>query len=245
MTRITTAPEVDSHPLWTMDGQQIVFSSLRDEDGAGLYARVADGTGDAEQLMLRETGPPQPTGWGPEGVSAVFHAPGNSRDIGTFSTDGSGELEMLIDSEFNEAWSVVSPNGRWIAYSSNPTGALEVYVERFPELGERRQISTGGGDFPRWSQDGEELFYRSGGATFQVWAVSVGSGDDLSSGIPELLFESTAYLNQGGNRMYDVATGDRFLISALASAVPEGPPDSHLVLVRNWFEELQRLVPVD
>ena len=242
MTRITTAPEVDSHPLWTTDGQQIIFSSLRDEGGAGLYARVADGTGDAEQLT-QETGPAQPTGWGPEGVTGVFHAPGNARDIGTFSLDGSGEPEMLIDSEFNEAWSVVSPNGRWIAYSSNPTGALEVYVERFPELGERRQISTGGGDFPRWSPDGDELFYRSGGATFQVWAVSVGSGDDLSPGIPELLFESAAYLNQGGNRMYDVASGDRFLISALASAVPEGPPDSHLVLVQNWFEELKRLVP--
>ena len=248
MTRITTDPAVDSHPLWTADGQQIIFSSLRDEGGAGLYARLADGTGDAEQLMLREgTATLRPTGWGPDGVSAVFHA-GDSlsnRDIGTLSREGDREPQMLIESAFNEAWSVVSPNGRWIAYSSNPTGALQVYVERFPGLGERRQISTGGGDFPRWSPEGDELLYRSNGTSRQVWAVSVGSGEALDPGIPELLFESTTYLNQPGNRMYDVASGDRFLISALASAVPESRPGSHLVLVQNWFEELSRLLPVD
>ena len=247
-TKITTDPAVDSHPIWDGDGQRIIFSSERGLSDGGLYIRAADGTGGAEPLLLAEGGLPQPTGWADAQGALVFHQrsfqaseTGFNRDVGLLPLSRQAEPQMLFESELDRAWGSVSPNGRWVAYAAAQSGVLQVFVERFPAGGNRRQISNVGGDFPRWSPDGRELFFRSNGPSDRFFVVSVEEEDGITPSIPELLFSNSRYINQPGNRMYDIApTGDRFLVSALTG----GATSNEMVLVRGWLAELSELVQV-
>src|SRR5215471_13402752 len=81
---------------------------------------------------------------------------------GCYQQKENGRLRPLLQSAFSEQWGVISPNGLWLAYASDETGSSEVYVQSFPELGKRVQISEMGGFQPAWSRSGRELFYRTG-----------------------------------------------------------------------------------
>ena len=159
-----TTDGLASNPLWTPDGRQVVFTSQ--QDGIfGLYRRNADGTGDAETLLIDDDARGLGArAWTPEGDAVVFERfslSGNQSDLALLSLEDERAVELLLDSEFNESRAALSPNGQWIAYDSNRSGRPEVYVERFPDLGERQPVSTNGGRLPRWSPNGRELFYQT------------------------------------------------------------------------------------
>ena len=111
----------------------------------------------------------------------------------------------------SDSTSPVSPNGRWIAYHSNTSGRIEIFVERYPELGNQQQISVNGGRLPVWSRDGKELFFISLDSR-QMLAVQVQSGTMLVAAPPKVLFEIEMLVPPGGARTYDVAPDGRFLI---------------------------------
>jgi serine/threonine-protein kinase len=146
---------------------------------------------------------------------------------------------------------MISPNGQWIAYVSKETGRPEVYVQRFPELGFRQQISTDGGTDPTWSPDGRALFYLTrtlGGGPDEMAVVTIDPGPPLSVGAPEVLFDHAPYqrrLAQG--RQYDVdPDGQRFLMMLDAAAGDGGAVLRRQInVVLNWFEELNARVPVN
>ena len=153
------------------------------------------------------------------------------------------EAKVLLKNEFCNDFAAVSPDGRWMAYQSNLSGRYEIYVERYPELGYRQQISTGGGMRPIWSRDGRELFFATPDNR-QMLAVPVQSGTTLAAGRPQALFEFANMLpNAGGSRPYDIAPDGRFLIIRSGQAEAGGGTASNMVLVQNWTEELKRLVP--
>ena len=131
----------------------------------------------------------------------------------------------------------MSPDGRWLAYTSDEGGELNVYVRPFPDLASGLwPVSTDGGLEPVWSLDGRELFYRSGVA---IKVVSVGTGDSFGIGAARTVFEGP-YLDLGAGRQYDVAfDGERFL---MLKAAPADGRSRRVVVVQNWFEELKRLV---
>ena len=138
------------NPLWTLDGRQVVFTSQR--DGVfGLYRRNADGTGDAEPLLIDDDASGlRAEAWTPEGDAVVFErrdqsGSANQSDLALLSLEAEPAVELLLDSEFTESRAALSPNGQWIAYDSTRSGRSEVYVERFPDLGERQPVSTQGG----------------------------------------------------------------------------------------------------
>jgi hypothetical protein len=149
---------------------------------------------------------------------------------------------VLVKSESCNAHAAVSPNGRWMAYRSNVSGQNEIYVERYPELGNRQLISAGGGDVAVWSRDGRELFFKSLDGR-QMFAVPMQLGTTLVAGRPQILFESAMPPSGGGYRAYDIAPDGRFLIlrSSQAEAGIAAAPE--IVVVQNWFQELERLVP--
>ena len=151
-------------------------------------------------------------------------------------------MRVLVKSEFCNDHSAVSPDGRWMAYESNVSGRYEVYVERYPELGGRQQISTGGGAYPLWSRDGRELFFITPDQR-QVLTVPMRSGTTLVAGRPQVLFEFAMLPAFGGTRPYDIAPDGRFLIIRGAQAEADGCATSNMVLVLNWTEELKQLVP--
>ena len=144
-----------------------------------------------------------------------------------------------------------SPDGRWIAYSSTDSGRQDVYVQPYPGPGERVPVSPGGGRAPVWRRDGAELFYTTPdgyttpdkpGNTMTMMAVSVSAmADRLVIGPPRSLFGGR-FLPAGFLQNYDVtADGQRFLMVRALDPTPE--PQTELVLVQNWIEELKARVP--
>ena len=250
LSRLTTDPAQDMQPLWTPDGQRIIFQSRR----AGypeLFWRPADGTGTDERLLTRAKDLIDliATGWSADGrqLLLIEVSPGSALQcaIGQMAIERPSEVTVLVKNEFCNFYSAVSPDGRWMAYGSNVSGRSEIYVERYPELGSRQQISTSGGTRPVWSRNGRELFF-SGPDSRQILAVAVQSGTTLVAGRPQVLFEFAMLPVAGSNRPWDLAPDGRFVIigSAQADAGASAPAPS-LILVQNWFEELKRLVPTN
>ena len=156
--------------------------------------------------------------------------------------DGDGTWEPLINTEANERAPAISPDGQWIAYASNQTGTEEIYFERFPELGGEQLISRGGGSWPVWSEDGRELFYWNRESGLIV--VPVEPGPNLRVGVAETLLDVGPYFGGGFSRPWDVSPdGQLIMIKQPDAATTEGQLE--IILVQNWFEELNRLVPVD
>jgi hypothetical protein len=135
-------------------------------------------------------------------------------DVAIIPTEGDGRLQRLIGTSANESQARVSPNGRWIAYSSDETGRPEVYIQRFPEPGERIGVSSGGGAQPVWRRDGRELFYVD--LDRHLMSVPVETGAHISAGRPQSLFQLPSYgfdVFYGVRNFYDVAPqGERFLV---------------------------------
>jgi serine/threonine-protein kinase len=234
---------------WTPDSRRIVFQG----DVGRLFWTLADGTGEVEPLLTIEgmviIGP---SGWTPDRQALLFsYGTASNIRIGLLSMEGRGKTERawkpLIDRDGKASGPMVSPNGGWVAYQSFDSGKYEVYIERFPELGERQLVSGAtGGSNPAWSPDGQELFYlRLGDGA--MMAVRVQTAPKLMIGAPQMLFPNQGYIpirpSGGGNRVWDVAPDGRFLMVKQAPntrAVDDNP--SSFILVQNWHEELKRLV---
>ncbi len=223
----------------------MVFGSDR-ENSWGLYSVQADGTGDVERLTTVDAALfVQPHSWSSDGTMLLFSSVGNRTtwDIGWLSMAGESSPQFLIQTEMVEHHPAVSPDGRWIAYTSGLSGEPEVYVERFPDLGDRRLISTDGGIMPLWSPDGRELFYLSRELDKLV-VVSIAPDTDFTdftAGAPEVLFDGN-FFRLGGLRSYDVTPdGQRFVMLIRDGTNPNDHTDNvarpSLVVVQNWLVE--------
>ena len=244
LSKLTTAAGYDQYSLWPLDSEQVVFMSGREGQGPwDLYQKNIDGTRPVEKLLTREgRGGFRPQAWSPDNAGIVFdHASPSgvvtASDIGVLRIDDMTS-EWLLQTEANEWAPTLSPNGAWIAYVSDETGQPEVYVDRFPELGDRQRVSAAGGSQPLWSPDGRELFYGEGGQ--RMMAVSIDEGTRLTLGAPMLLFEGP-YVFSPNYTSYDIhPDGNRFLM--IKRAADALHPVS---VVLNWAEELKRLVPAN
>ena len=252
LSQLTTATDVvNENPVWTPGGERVVYTSTR-EGVTQLMWKAADGTGLAETLWSPDrVSVPIASGWSPDG-RLLFMSVSRGQSEGSPSTfqtfalapGDRGTPERLFDTEFPPGSLAVSPDGKWVAYHSSLARLgpeADVYVERYPELGGRQQVSTSGGRYARWSADGAELFYMSRDGR-QVFAVPVVPGERLTVGIPKLLFDGSYLASIGRGRPFDVSPdGERFvLVKPPATSV--GAPRS-LVVVQNWFEELTARVP--
>ncbi len=170
-------------------------------------------------------------------------AAGAEVDLRVLSLAGDRRVETLVATEFSEANGEICPDGRWMAYQSNQSGQMEVYVRPFPNVDDGRwQISTGGGTQPLWAFNGRELFYRRGAA---LMTVPVQTEPNFTPATPEVLFEGDYFAGAGG-RAYDVSPdGERFLMIIEGEGAESTSAAPQIILVQNWFEELRRLVPTN
>jgi len=218
-------------PVLAPDGARVVFRT-----STGLSWQSIDGGSRAE--AIEGTGRDDyPGSVSPDGEKLLFVrlTPGTSGDIYELSLRGGSEVRPLVQTLGYDGSARLSPDGRWLLYTSNESGRYEVYLRPFAESGRRVTVSTQGGTQPVWNPNGREIFYRN---EDKMMAVSV-SGADPTLSEPTLLFEQR-YAFGGGLTIpnYDVsADGQRFVM------VKEESNASRLNLVLNWFEELRRLAP--
>jgi serine/threonine-protein kinase len=144
----------------------------------------------------------------------------------------------FLRTPFNESAPRFSPDGRWLAYISNETVRYEIYVQPFPGLGAKLQISTQGGTEPIWNPRGRELFYRDGS---KMMVVDIAATKvTLTAGKPRVLFEGEYLPTPATTPNYDVSPNGHLMIKAGATG-DVAPTQINVVL--NWFEELKRRVP--
>jgi Tol biopolymer transport system component len=175
-------------PIWSRDGRDVIFASVRPEtDGIDLYIVAADRSDDERRLLSRE-GNQFPYSWSPDGRSLIFSESQatTGRDIWTLELGGAASPVLVTP--FNERAPAVSPDGRWMVYVSDEAGREEVYIQAYPGPGRRVQISTNGGREPVWSGDGRELFYRSLDGR-QMMVVAVEAAQTFNAGPARVLFE--------------------------------------------------------
>jgi Tol biopolymer transport system component len=234
-------------PVWTPEGGRIVFGSLNPETGIGdVYWIAADGSGTPEPLVASDTTSDFSTSVSANGsliFSRIFDpGPNTHREVWEVPLDGDRTATPLLRGEFAYANASLSPDGRWLAYVSDESGVFDIYLQPYPGPGPKTPVSIGGGGELVWSPDGSEIFYRLGSA---VMAVEVESVPTLSVSEPRVLFQSN-HLSAGGGgvRQYHVAPDGRFLMIRSGAAEGGEPADyDHLIVVENWLDELQRLVP--
>jgi serine/threonine-protein kinase len=196
-----------------------------------LFRRAASGATAAVDLNVRGF---SATSWSPDGKTLLLRKSHETNsDIFALSMADNAQPEPLLATPSEELGATLSPDGRWLAYSSNESGRREVYVRPFPELdGGKWLISTDGGTWPLWTRAGRELVYLSG---TKLMAVPVSADESFKPGVPKEVF-NRPYLTRPGARNYDVSPdGEGFLF------VREGGVSIHLV--QNWSEELKAKVP--
>jgi len=234
-TRLTFDPADDIDPIWSPDGTRIAFTSDRSGQ-RNIYWKLADGSGPEELLVGGKEAQENVEDWSRDGKYLIYNYPsGSHADLRVLPLGGDRKPVAYLDTPFFTSQSQFSPNGRWVAYYSNESATKEVYVQGFSldpsQPRGKWQISTGGGELPRWRRDGKELYYHFG---TQYFAVDVKT-DGLSfvAGVPKPLFEAHAVgsTGSGGSPYVVTSDGKRFLVLATTD---EKAPSSPIDVVVNW-----------
>jgi len=246
MLRLTfDASQDNSMPIWSPDGSRIVFGSLRDGKW-GLYQKSANGTG-RDELLVESDLPKVPMSWSPDGKFIVYWV----RDVKTGRSDewilplaGDRKPFAFLQAPFDQMWPQISPDGKWIAYGSDETGTLEIYVRPFPSGEGKWQVSTHGGLFPRWRRDGKELFYMGSASSGKIISVRVDpAGPGFEYGSPSELFDS-GYFNFLSPVPYHTFAvspdGQQFLIPRPESMVGQDAASAPIIVVLNWAAGLKK-----
>jgi eukaryotic-like serine/threonine-protein kinase len=213
-------------PVWSPDGKQLVYTSVR--NGLMFFMRPVAGNGQEEQVFVVQRGGYYPSSWSPDGKYLTFRAsdPETGMDIWLLALSDRKPLPLL-QTKFNEQNAKISPDGNWLAYQSDESGNNEIYVTQFPQPARSWRISTSGGVNPFWRGDGKELYFVSAN---KLMAVSVTGGTEFQSGTPQPLFEI-----EGAN-FAPTKDGQRFLIREVTDKAPAPP----INVMLNWTAQSKK-----
>ena len=213
-TRFTSAAYANL-PVWSPDGNRIIFHSQALNGGVEMYQKPATGSSDQARL-LPSTGEPasalswaRPTSFSPDGRYLLYESssPNKQWDLWSVSLDPPSKPVPFLQTGGNDQDGQFSPQGRWVAYTSDESGREEVYLRTFPEAGESIPVSSTGGHSPRWRADGKELFYLA--ADGKLMSVEITPGRESHPGTPKALFQANAVLPSWSVS----ADGQRFLFA--------------------------------
>jgi eukaryotic-like serine/threonine-protein kinase len=236
-TRFTSDPAFDNQPIWSPDGRQIFFMSLRSKH-PDLYWKSASGAAN-EELILESDVAKYPTDWSPDRRLLMYRAldPKANFELWTMPVVGDRKPTPFIRANFGVSHGQFSPDGRWVAYNSNESGRWEIYVSSFPGPGGTWRISTAGGSEPRWRRDGKELFYLAPDGKLMGVGVKGGPTFDADPAKPLFQTRLRQHVSSGDMFTYDVAAdGQRFLLNTDVGEVTASP----LTVVLNWAADLKK-----
>ncbi|MFI5183857.1 MAG: hypothetical protein ACHQNV_05630, partial [Vicinamibacteria bacterium] len=251
MSRLTFDVFGVAYPVWAPDGRGIVFNSSKGNRLGNLYWQRADGTGEAQRLTESPNLQFSPA-WHPSGKYLAFTemSPETGYDVMILPVEDEGASRLkvgqptpFLNTRWSEGQPAFSPSGRLLAYTSNESGRVEVYVRPFPGPGGRWEVSTEGGAYPTWSRDGRQLFYET--PDERLMTVSYAEqGSSFHADKPRLWCETRIPLFRSYDyRSFDVhPDGQRLAVLKEASEPGEAKPDK-VVLFLNFFDELRRLAP--
>jgi dipeptidyl aminopeptidase/acylaminoacyl peptidase len=233
-SRFTFDTSVDFAPIWSPDGQRIVFSSLR-EGAPNLFQKMANGSAQEDSLYQSPVAK-LPSDWSTDGRFIICDTvdPKTRWDLWVLSVSDH-KWEPFLQTPANEARAMFSPNGRWVAYESDESGKKEIYVQTFPPSGAKWQVSVSGGSQPRWRRDGKELFYLSGDR--KVTSVDVSTdGATFTHGTPRTRFDTPILKGEDH-------PGDQYVVTAdgrlLVNTLPEEQANSPISVMVNWTAVLK------
>jgi serine/threonine protein kinase len=240
-SKLTFDPAIDDPPMWSPDGQRIVWASNRVGGTFDLYIKPA--TGGTDQLLLKMgTLSGWAEDWSRDGRYILYQIPGGKtgQDLWIAPQAVSGtpadKPSPYLQTQFDEEHGRFSPDGHWVAYTSNETGRQEVYVQPFPATGAQFQVSLGGGREPHWRKDGTELFYIGEGRTVTAVSMKLG-GKSFQAEQPKRLFPLSILSTFIVARSYEVSNdGQRFL----TPVIPDGGSAPPLTVDLNWQAMLKK-----
>ncbi len=246
-TRATLTPLIppsagaSQAPVWTHDGTRIVYRGTR-TGFRNLYWKAVNGAGEEERLTTSENlQTPESVSLDGKWLAYYEIDPKTGEDIWVLPLEGERKPQAFLKTAFSELNPHFSPDGRWMAHTSNESGRFEIYAQPFPGPGARVQISTEGGTDPVWSRNGRELFYLNNDKMMAVNVTTEPSLTTLIAGAPRVLFQGRFARSLTAISSFDIAPdGQRFLM------VPDTQSEqsaTQINVVLNWFEELKRLVP--
>ena len=236
-TRVTYGPADQFDPVWSPDGSRLLYastnlgySSLHPDTTCEIRETGLDGHGD--RLLLRAENLTAP--WSTDGRFLLYHEIHSGRKMDTWALPlpGGGKPVPLLQGTSNQIFAIFSPDGKWVAYSSDESGKWEVYVAPFSLGGApagKRMVSDGGGSHPEWSRDGKQMYYLA--ADKRIMSVAVDTAHErFTAGVPRALFQSDI-VNDFRARFAVTSDGQLFLIPSTAG---QGGPAVATVIV-NWM----------
>ena len=244
-SKLTFDASSEGHPVWSPDGSRVVFRSLRNGPW-DLFWKAASGAGDEQPLLVTEEFK-SPLAWSPDGQVLLYEilSPKTGLDLWALPLAGDRKPFTVLKTPSDEASGQFSPNGRWVAYRSNESKTMQIYVRPFRGSGGPWQVSsTAGGSQPRWRPDGKELFYVAPDARLMAVPIAVGAdAQTLEAGAPVPLFRTRLASGAGGNvsglmskPQYAVASDGRFLMNVAVEAATAPP----ITVVLNWDAALKK-----
>lgn len=235
LSRVLDNPMTAVGPLWSPDGRAIAFSSSV-ETRHGVYVMNADST--SPQQMVSRSKRVLLTDWSTDRRRILFQERGDDTqdDVWVLKVDDRTQPTPVLQSRFSERQARFSPDGRWIAYSSDESGQPEVYVQPYPTTGAKWQVSNGGGREPSWRRDGRELFYLSADRRLMAVPLAVARGFSADGAIE--LFRVPADAPRENRISYaPTADGQRFLVN-VAARDPIRRPLFETEIIVNWMATL-------
>jgi len=229
-TRFTFGAK-SADPAWTRDGRRVAFARQAKDSAYDIYWQPADGSGSAEPLY-EAPGGQWPYGFTPDGKTLLFDemVGGAPIRIATVAVPGGTSAKPAMESAFRNRLGELSPDGKWLAYTSTESGRTEVYVRAFPGPGGKWAVSNNGGDQVLWNPNGRELFYRDGAKIVAVGVATLPTFEVLKRTV---LFDDRFAV--AGTLNWDVfPDGNHFVM------VQPADREAKLVVTVNWLAELKR-----